>query len=61
MEYVALREKYAPYTNGNELLTIRPALEAIVAKIIFLLTNSLETWWLIDVSNNTIEELVKSL
>lgn len=38
VDYVTLLEKYAPFTKGNEFLTITKALEAVTIRIISLLT-----------------------
>lgn len=46
--YVGLQEKYAPYTNGNEFLTIPEALDAVVTRTISLLTTDMVTRRLIE-------------
>lgn len=59
-DYVALREKYAPYTKGNEFLTIPEALDSVTTRTISL-TTDMVTRRLIGVGTETMDETLKSL
>lgn len=58
---MALQERYASCTNGNELLTIPEALEAVTIRTISLLTTDVTTHCLLGVSRDTMEAPLKGL
>lgn len=60
-DYIALLEKYSPYTNGNKFLTILQALESVTTRNISLLTTNVSTWQLVGISRDTMKEVLKSL
>lgn len=55
-EYVALQEKYVPFANGNEFLTIPEALESVSTRTLSLFTNGVVTRRLIGASRDTMKE-----
>lgn len=59
--YVAFQEKYGPFTNDNEFLTIPEALEAVSTRTLSLLINDIVTRRLIGVCKDTMKEALKSL
>lgn len=59
--YNDLRIKYDKYVNGNELLTIKEAIDAVKTITISLGTTDVGTQKLIGVSRETMQESLKSL
>lgn len=56
-----ITKKYEEYTNGNELLTIQEAFDAVNTRTISLLTTDVKSRNLISVCRETMEEALKSL
>lgn len=59
-DYVALQEMYAPYSKGNEFLTIPETLDTVTTWIISPLTTNAAIRRLIAVVSDTIGEALKS-
>lgn len=59
--YDRMREEYRDFINGNKLLTILEALNAVTTMTISLLTTDVKTCKLVGVSREAIEEAFKSL
>lgn len=49
-DYMALQDKYAPFTKGNELFTIPKAVEKIS-----LLSTNVSTWQFLGISRELME------
>lgn len=49
-----------PYTKGNEFFTILKALGTMTTQTISFLTTDMETWQIIGVGRDTMEEALKS-
>lgn len=60
-EYEPLEERYATYSNVNELLKIHEVLEEVVTKTISLLTTDVITHSLLGVGRDIMEEALKGL
>lgn len=59
--YEAQKEKYKESISGNELLNIPSVFDAVSHRMISLLTLDVKTRWLISVSREIMEEVLKSL